>query len=221
MKDQKLNPWLVAAVAFLLFVVAVETGILIHRLGGSKKTNPSAVRLDTLADPDYPAAAPHPSRKLPSHAGMPFGSEDDPFAALEKIQDRMNHLFDTAMFYGPRMAQSLAGGGFDFSPAVDITETAEAYLVSGDMPGLEKDKINISVEGGMLTIQGIRETQTQKADDGSGYYSQERSYGSFARSIPLPGPVDESAVTADYKNGVLTIKLPKSKALQAAKVLVQ
>ena len=62
----------------------------------------------------------------------------------------------------------------------------------------------------LLTIQGVRKTETQTEDEQGGFYAQERSYGSFSRTITLPGPVDENAIQAEYQNGVLTIQMPKA-----------
>jgi HSP20 family protein len=112
----------------------------------------------------------------------------------------------------PQHLRQMMGQGIisDFSPAIDLQETENAYIVRGDLPGLEKDKINLTVQNGMLTIEGVRQTSSATEDESRGYYAQERSYGSYARTITLPGPVDDSRITADYKDGVLTITLPKA-----------
>ena len=74
----------------------------------------------------------------------------------------------------------------------------------------------------MLTLQGVRETGSETRDEKRGFYSQERSYGSFSRTITLPGPVDEGNIKADYENGVLTVTLPKlGKDPSARKIVIQ
>jgi HSP20 family protein len=126
---------------------------------------------------------------------------DDAFFSLGRLTQHMNRLFENMGSFG--------GMEYAFNPAIDMEETSAAYIIRSDIPGLDKDKIDVSVHGSTLTIQGVRETGSEKKDERTGYYSQERSYGSFARSLMLPGPVDDSKITADYKNGVLTITLPK------------
>ncbi|MBU9889794.1 MAG: Hsp20/alpha crystallin family protein, partial [Candidatus Omnitrophica bacterium] len=90
-----------------------------------------------------------------------------------------------------------------------LEETADAYILRSDLPGLDKDKIGVTVRDNIVTLKGVRETSAESQDEKKGFYSQERSYGSFSRSLNLPGPVDESNISATYKNGVLTVTLPK------------
>ena len=92
---------------------------------------------------------------------------------------------------------------------MDLEETESGYIVRVDLPGLEKDKIEISVRNTLLTVKGTRISETKSADSSRGYYSHERNYGSFARTLTLPSPVNEARVKAEYKDGVLTIFLPK------------
>lgn len=139
---------------------------------------------------------------------------EDAFSSIGRLSRHMSSLFEQM-------------GGSDlmnasFMPAVDMEETKDAYIVRSDVPGLDKDKIDVTVRGNMLTIQGVREMGRETADERSGYYSQERSYGSFARSIMLPGPVDDVNIKADYKNGVLTVTLPKAQPdKETSKIPVQ
>ena len=103
-----------------------------------------------------------------------------------------------------------------------IGKPGDVNIVRSDLPGLEKDKISVTVENNVLTVQGMRQTSSEADDKNRGFYSQERSYGSFSRSFNLPGPVDDSQINADYKNGVLTITLPKiAPAKNAQKVAIQ
>lgn len=163
-----------------------------------------------------------PSQALPR---SPFSSMmgQDPWDEFDAVSRRMNSLMRQAfMFASPLMQTTRSMDHFDFTPAVDLEETTEAYIVRSDLPGLEKDKINLTVRDNILTIEGIRQSLSEKEDAASGYYAQERSYGSFARSLQLPGPVDDAKITADYKNGVLTITLPKAGGQKAVqKVPIQ
>ncbi|HTL47556.1 MAG TPA: Hsp20/alpha crystallin family protein [Verrucomicrobiae bacterium] len=139
----------------------------------------------------------------------------------------MNRLFTNLLsnFAAPlsSMMASPAAADFDFMPTADMEEKDNLYIVKVDLPGLDKDQINITVRDGLLTIEGVRKSESESKDDKTGFYSQERSYGSFSRSLPLPGPVDDAGIKADYANGVLTIQLPKKPGTEknATKVSVQ
>jgi len=94
-----------------------------------------------------------------------------------------------------------------FSPRVDVTESDEAYTVRADLPGLEEKDIQVSLEEGVLTIQG--KLESEKEEDLKGVRYVERAKGSFRRAIELPAEIDAAKVTASYRQGVLTVTLPK------------
>ncbi len=136
--------------------------------------------------------------------------DQDPLEELDAMSRRMSGLMQHAFMFGSPLFQGMPQStGFDFTPAVDLEETPNAYVLKSDLPGLEKDKINLTVKDNVLTIEGVREVTNETQDSNKGYYAQERSYGSFSRSLSLPGPVDESKISAVYTDGVLTITLPK------------
>jgi HSP20 family protein len=234
-ENQNKNQWLLGVIAILVLALIIETGILLNAVRKNKQSEKAvpaqSYAIDkTAAAPGGLAAAPSPfksnvTRPSRSQASQVWNDDmaNDPFAALERIQERMNRLFDTAMIYGPPAAQHFLGdGAFDFTPAIDIQETGSAYIVTGDLPGLDKEKINITVRGETLTIEGVRDDVKQKQDPQSGFYSQERSYGSFSRILTLPGPVDETKVQAQYQNGVLKLTLPKAQNTKTSqKVAIQ
>jgi HSP20 family protein len=95
----------------------------------------------------------------------------------------------------------------EWVPVVDVMETDEEFQISAELPGVEKKDVKLSVENGVLLISGRREQEEEK---GKRYHKIERAYGSFARSFTMPDVVDEQKVTAEFKNGVLTVRLPKS-----------
>jgi len=195
-------------IALLVAVVLLQAGALIHQ---GKRQVVAKEAQGTVALPQ--AAMPVVrSRTHPAAARVPQGfANEDPWAAFDQMSQRMNGLMQHAFTFGSPLFQNMPqSAGFDFTPAVDLEETKDAYIVKSDLPGLEKDKIDLTVKENVLTIEGVRETTNKTEDQKSGYYAQERSYGSFARSLSLPGPVDESKIVADYKNGVLTITLPKA-----------
>jgi len=107
-----------------------------------------------------------------------------------------------------------------FRPPVDIVEQEHAYIATLDLPGVKKEEIEISLEGGLLTISGERKLEHQSGEEGTAYRRIERSYGAFSRSFTLPQGVDFSKVEATFTDGVLKLTLPKSEAAKARKVAI-
>lgn len=93
---------------------------------------------------------------------------------------------------------------------LDVSETNSHYTIELDIPGVKKDDINISVDNNVLTIKGKKEIDKERKD--SNYYSRERFYGDFKRSMSLPSGVKTDKIEASFKNGVLTIQMPKEKS---------
>jgi HSP20 family protein len=110
------------------------------------------------------------------------------------------------------------GNRVDFAPAVDIEEKADHFLVSADLPGVSEKDIEVKVQDGVLLLSGKRESKKEEKTEG-GYY-RERSYGSFCRSFTLGDGVDPAKIEAAYKNGVLTVKLPKKAETQPRQIPV-
>ena len=112
------------------------------------------------------------------------------------------------------------GGGpsLDFVPHFDVKETKDAYVISADLPGVKDEDLNVSLNGNLLTISGTREEEHQEA--GESYYAMERSHGSFARSFTMPDGVDGDSVTADLKQGVLTVRIPKKPEAQPKRIAI-
>jgi HSP20 family protein len=95
-----------------------------------------------------------------------------------------------------------------WSPLVDITEDAKEYLIKAELPDMKKEDVRLTVENGVLAISGER--KFEKEEKGRKYHRIERAYGSFVRSFSLPEDADGSKVTADFKDGMLQVHLPKS-----------
>jgi HSP20 family protein len=108
--------------------------------------------------------------------------------------------------------------GRPWSPAVDIVETEDALVLKADLPDVKIEDIDIRVENNTLTVRGHR--KFEKDETVKGYHRIERSYGEFVRSFALPSTVDTESVSADYKNGVLAITLPKKEAAKPRQVKV-
>ena len=113
-------------------------------------------------------------------------------------------------------------GGFgqsvEFVPRFDVKETKDAYVISADLPGVKDEDLNVSLNGNLLTISGTREEEHR--EEGESYYAMERSHGSFARSFTMPDGVDGESVTADLKQGVLTVRIPKKPEAQPKRIAI-
>lgn len=212
-------------IAILAVVVLLQTLVLIQQ--GQRQALLEKRQNETIASRPSASFVPHPrsraaASQIPKALPQTF-SNDDPWEAFDRMSQRMNSLMQHAFMFGSPLFQNMPqDAGFDFTPAVDLEETKDAFIVKIDLPGLEKDKINLTVRENVLTIEGVRQTVNETQDQKGGYYAQERSYGSFARSLSLPGPVDESKIVAEYKNGVLMITLPKALGQKdAQKVTIQ
>jgi HSP20 family protein len=99
-----------------------------------------------------------------------------------------------------------------FTPALNISETEEALLITAELPGINEKDIELTVDHGVLAIKGEKRQETE--DKGTDYYRKERTYGKFQRSISLPDYVDVDEIEAAFKNGVLTLTLAKRPELQ-------
>jgi len=105
-----------------------------------------------------------------------------------------------------------------WSPAVDIFETENELVLKADLPDVNQDAIDVRVENQTLTIAGER--KFEKQDTGKGYHRMERSYGTFVRSFAVPNSFDTESIAAEYKNGVLSVTLPKKEAAKPRQIKV-
>jgi len=130
----------------------------------------------------------------------------DPFYALAGgLQRDFDRIFDD-FFHGSNLTPFNQNWG-SFNPNIDVTETDKNYQVSAELPGLDKNDINVSLDHNNLTISG--EKKTEKEDKSQNYYRTERSYGSFQRCISLPDNIQADNIDANFKNGILQITIPK------------
>ncbi len=128
----------------------------------------------------------------------------NPFRELEDVSNRLNSLFGRL----PVKADIVQEMVTDWAPIVDISETDAAYVIKGEIPGVKKEDVKVTIEDGMLTMRGER--KQEKEDKDEKYHRIERSYGSFMRSFRLPDDADESAIKAEFKDGLICVTLPKS-----------
>src|SRR5437016_13889643 len=125
-------------------------------------------------------------------------SHFDPLANLRVFEDAFTRFLSEPQANRP------------WSPAVDIFETEDELVLKADLPDVDLKDIDVRVENQTLTIAGER--QFEKNDTGKGYHRLERSYGHFTRSFAVPNSFDTENIAADYKNGVLSVSLPKKEA---------
>ncbi len=140
----------------------------------------------------------------------------DPFRELEDMSERLNRMFARpALRSSGKETLTVA----DWVPTVDISETDEEYLIKAELPEVKKEDVKVTVEDGVLTLQG--ELRQETAVKVKSYHLVERSYGSFVRSFTLPESVDEAKVKAEYKDGVLSLHLPKTEKVKPKAIEVK
>jgi HSP20 family protein len=160
---------------------------------------------------------------------VPVTTEKKPAAAaaarpmIENLRKEIDHLFEDfsrnfwrSPFQGFGEFEPFWSTKVPTAPAVDIAEGEKAYEVTAELPGMDEKNIEVKVVDGGLTIKG--EKKDEREEKKKDYYLSERSYGSFERYFRLPESVDADKIEASFKNGVLTVTLPKkAEALKPAK----
>ena len=121
-----------------------------------------------------------------------------------------NPIHEMDELFHNRLASVLGGEGLQsvaWSPVVDIEESAEAYTIRAELPGLSKEKVKVTVENGVLTLSGERDLERRM--ETKTFHRVERSHGTFTRSFTLPDDVDSESVAANFKDGLLEIQIAK------------
>ena len=138
-----------------------------------------------------------------------------PFRDMEGFFDRYYNALGRAPFAGndAEMRKKL-----EWRPSVDISETREHYLIKAELPEVEKDDVDVSVENGVLTISGERHYDNEEETETK--HRIESMYGRFSRSFTLPSDADEAKISAKSSNGVLKVRIPKMEAVKENKVRV-
>ena len=131
------------------------------------------------------------------------------FAAVQAFR-----LLDEAL---PRLAEPSAAR--PWTPAIDILETENDLVVKADLPGVKQEELDIRVENGVLTLKGER--KFVKAENEKGYHRIERSYGAFSRTFKLPDTIAPDGVQASFRDGVLTVTLPKKEVAKPRQIKVE
>ena len=109
--------------------------------------------------------------------------------------------------FGSRQPLLTGANGGIFKPTLDLGATDQAYTITVEIPGVDQDDVKLEVSGNTLTIRGEKHQETE--DKGKNYYRMERSYGAFQRMLSLPEDVDQDNIKATFKNGILTIGMPR------------
>ena len=128
----------------------------------------------------------------------------DPWREMEDFVDRYNR----ALGSGQESGQDVMKKG-DWSPRVDIMETEDEFTIKAEIPEVKKEDVKVTVENGILMLHGER--KQEKEEKGKTFHRIERHYGAFNRSFTLPETVDQDSIKANFKDGMLSIKLQKSK----------
>jgi HSP20 family protein len=137
----------------------------------------------------------------------PFNSEVEEFpAGLRVFQDSLSRLFSEP-------------ASRPWSPAVDIFETANELVLKADLPEVDPKNVGIQIENGTLTLKGERKFEEKSGK--AAHHRMERGYGQFVRAFTLPETIDPEKVNADYRNGVLTVTLPKKEVAKPRTVNIQ
>jgi HSP20 family protein len=134
------------------------------------------------------------------------------FDRFGSLRDELNRLFDFAL---PTRDSGLFGG---WTPALDVYDENDAFAVHVELPGMKKDEIDISLHDGVLTISGERKLDREQKE--GEVFRNERYFGRFQRSVSLPASVDSNKVKASYKDGILTVHLPKAEEAKRKQIAV-
>ncbi|HEX8921146.1 MAG TPA: Hsp20/alpha crystallin family protein, partial [Pyrinomonadaceae bacterium] len=138
----------------------------------------------------------------------------DPFRDLRNLQEEVNRLFSTNLTRSFGDDEGIARGAWN--PNVDIYENKDQIVLEAELPGMNREDFDVTIENNVITVRGER--RFEKKDETDSYHRVERSYGSFTRSFTLPQTVTADSAMAEYKNGVLRVTLPKREEVKARRI---
>lgn len=137
----------------------------------------------------------------------------DPFLAMEELVDKYNRSTRKSLLKYDDKSFEVG----DWMPAVDISETANAFVVKAELPGVDKDDVSVKIENGILTIRGKKKAEIEDKKN----HRIECTYGSFVRSFTLPQATKSDSIEAEYKNGILNLTIPKSEEVKPKEIEVK
>jgi HSP20 family protein len=138
----------------------------------------------------------------------------NPFEEMEAMQDRLSSLFDWTLVRHGHAPQNN-----EWAPLIDVIETRNEYILRADLPGVSKSDLSVTLENGQLVIKGQRPTDALAED--TQYLVNERAYGAFTRAFILPDHAEASRIEAEFKQGVLSVKVPKAEKAKARVIAIQ
>ena len=140
----------------------------------------------------------------------------DPFRNMTTLQDRINRIFDEtasrSQDYDVEVSQC------DWRPVVDIYDSEKAIVTNAELPGVTKDTITLDVKENILTLRGERKSDEEVRKEN--YYRMERCFGTFERAFTLPSTVDPAKITANFKDGILKIEIPKAEEKKPKQITI-
>ena len=139
-----------------------------------------------------------------------------PYREMEEMGRRFEDFFGRPFL--PAMWRHFPSAEMIWSPAIDVVEKEDKFVVKVELPGVKEEDVDVFVVGDMLTISGEKEAESEVKK--KGYYYSESSYGSFSRSITVPSTVDTGKIEASYEKGILEITLPKAPEVKPKKIKV-
>src|SRR6185369_6504619 len=138
------------------------------------------------------------------------------FRDLRNLQDEMTRLFTGVAPASVDRDDALSGA---WNPSVDISENKENLVLEAELPGMNREDFDLSIEHNVITLRGER--RFEKKEDTDNYHRVERAYGNFTRSFTLPNTITGEGVSADYRNGVLRVTIPKREETKARRIEVK
>jgi len=147
-----------------------------------------------------------------------MATQYDPWNALQQFRDEVNRMLEESRTGVPSERDPSRVVTSAWSPAVDIREDPDGYVLLADLPGVDAKDIDVTMEGGVLTIRGER--RPEDAQQQEAYRRVERVYGTFYRRFSLPDIADAEQISAKCTNGVLEVRIPKKEKAQARKITV-
>ena len=143
-------------------------------------------------------------------------TRSNPSQELHSLRNRIGSLLNT---FGSHNGYDEDPAWTGWAPPVDIAETENEYIIKVELPGLKKEDVNVTLNNGVLTISGER--KQEKEEKNHQYHRVECSYGSFSRSFSLPGGVDSERIDAEFRNGILRVRVAKSEAAKPKQIKVK
>ncbi len=140
----------------------------------------------------------------------------NPWREMPTVHNPLNRFFDDPFFRIGRMDQDPNPGMWN--PAVDLYEKDDHFVIKAELPGVDKEDIKVDLKDRVLTLSGERTYDNEVKEEN--YYRKERSYGKFQRAFTLPTDVDSDKITAEFKDGVLRVEVPKPEEKKAQEVTI-